>query len=56
MNKQNECHKYIESILGLRTDLSIEDLIEMLNELLVNKNILNIKFRLVLGKRKNTIY
>ena len=39
MNIQNECHKYLESILGLTTDLSIEDITVILNELLVNKKI-----------------
>jgi len=37
MNIQNECHEYIESILGCKTDLTIEETLEVLYDLLVRK-------------------
>ena len=37
MNIQNECHEYIENILGCKTDLTVDETLEVLYDLLVRE-------------------
>ena len=44
MNISTECYQYIESFLGCKADLPLEDIISILSSILVIKILSNIKF------------
>lgn len=44
MNISTECYNYIESILGCKADLPLEDIISILSSIMVIKILSNIKF------------
>lgn len=44
MNISTECYQYIESFLGCKVDLPLEDIISILSSILVIKILSTIKF------------